>query len=324
MSKPIKLKTAQMAQFAATGALRFDAVVPDAINRQLIDDLEGCLLPEQRQGQPGTEPTAVYARLMQQQALPLIEPGSRWRDAFDPRSPLGQVLRLPRVEGAIDSLVGQQAVVDHHFLHVTFPPKSGRAEKAQHYHQDSTIDPRSSFDVQIMYFPHAVSADMGGTRYLPGSQFRRVSESAIARYQNIVGQQHMVCPAGTLLFLHHGVWHGGGANRSAQRRYMWKLRLNPQERQVRLWDTQDLPAEHSRQRPIFWTDPSAERDPVHAQLTRPEPWFEADTSRLEFINRVRFWRNLLGDDGFDADYWLTRLENEFQPGGQRFAPNPSD
>ena len=45
-------------------------------------------------------------------------------------------------------------------------------------------------------------------------------------------------------------------------------------------------------------------------LTRPEKWFENDTGRIEYINRIRLWRFLLGDDSFDADYWATRVENE--------------
>ncbi len=32
--------------------------------------------------------------------------------------------------------------------------------------------------------------------------------------------------------------------------------------------------------------------------------------RLEYINRARFWRRLTGDETFDADDWLTRIENE--------------
>ncbi|MEM1434856.1 MAG: phytanoyl-CoA dioxygenase family protein [Pseudomonadota bacterium] len=311
MGELIKLSTVQMAEFAARGVLRFDGVVPDRINQQVCAELDQCLTSDRLPEADRNDPVAVYRALLAHQALPFIAPGTPWRSAFAGSSALGALLELPIVAGAIESLVGAAAVVDHHFLHVTFPPPPGRREVAQHYHQDSTIDPRGAFDVQIMYYPHAVTADMGGTRYLPGSHLRIVSESAIARYQNIRGQQHMVCPAGTLLFLHHGLWHGGGANRGTDRRYMWKLRLAPQEPQVRLWDTRDLPADSSRQRPIFWQNPAAARDPVHAALTTPEPWFEADVERLEFINRARFWRRLTGTDDFDADYWLTRLENEF-------------
>lgn len=312
MSDVIKLTSIQMAEFAARGVLRFDGVVPDAINQQVVAELDQCVRPENLSPEDQHNPVAIYGALLAHQALPFVDPGSRWNKAFGKRTALGALLRLPLVRGAIESLVGRKAVVDHHFLHVTFPPKPGHTETAQHYHQDSTIDPRASFDIQIMYFPHAVSADMGGTRYLPGSHLRIVSESAIARYQNIAGQEHVVCPAGSLMILHHGIWHGGGANRGDQRRYMWKLRLNPREPQVRLWDTSDLTTEHYRQRPIFWSNPAAAVDPVHAQLTRPEPWFEADTSRLEYVNRVRFWRRLLGDSNFDADYWLGRLESEYQ------------
>jgi hypothetical protein len=41
----------------------------------------------------------------------------------------------------------------------------------------------------------------------------------------------------------------------------------------------------------------------------PEPWFEQDTGRLEFLNRIRLWRYLTDDPTYDADYWLTRVEN---------------
>jgi hypothetical protein len=122
------------------------------------------------------------------------------------------------------------------------------------------------------------------------------------------GQQHVVCPAGTLLVLHHGIWHGGGVNRSERLRYMFKIRLNPTVRQCRLWNTDDLPAPH--QRPIFLIKEAPDPDDVRTILMTPEPWFEADTGRLEFINRIRLWRYLTGDDRYDVDYWLTRIENE--------------
>jgi hypothetical protein len=112
--------------------------------------------------------------------------------------------------------------------------------------------------------------------------------------------------------MHMGIWHGGGANRSDQLRYMFKIRLCPTEKQVRLWDLSDLPDDHLQQRPIFWVGHERTRDPIHSILTEPEPWFEFDTGRLEYINRIKFWRYLLGNESFDADYWLTRLENDFE------------
>ncbi len=302
------LNSHQMASFAARGFLRMDAVVPDDINQQFLADIGH--VDESEVGSIAEH----YGRIMSSSAIPIVSAGTRLSEAYPEDSALGKLITLPRVKGAITSLVGENCVVDHHFLHVTFPPhfyeQSGQTQTSQHTHQDSTIDPRQAFDVQIMYYPHEVTADMGGTLYVPGSHLRVVSEAAIGRYQNIRGQQHVVCPAGTLLFMHMGIWHGGGLNQSDRMRYMFKIRLCPTQRQSRLWDDSDLPNDHFEQRPIFWTGMKQDPDHLHSILMRQEPWFEADTGRLELMNRIRLWRYLLDDDSFDADYWLTRVENE--------------
>ena len=194
---------------------------------------------------------------------------------------------------------------------MTFPPAyhqaSGGENVSQHTHQDSTIDPRQAFDLQVMYYPHAVTRPMGGTRFVPGTHLRRVSEVALGRYQNIRGQQHMVCEAGTLLFLHSGIWHGGGVNLADRTRTMFKIRMNPTAPQVRKFDVSTLKPQ-TEQRPIFLVK-SPQPESVEQILMTPEPWFEQDTGRLEFVNRVKLWRYLTGDPAYDADYWLTRLEN---------------
>lgn len=309
MTEATLLDSRQMATFAARGFLRFDAVVPDAINRSFLDalgEVDAGSLADMR---------AYYGRLMGADSIPVVGAGTPLADAYPDVSPIRALLHLPVVRGAISSLVGNQPAFDHHFLHVAFTPafyaSQGVPQAAQHYHQDSTIDPRAAFDIQLMYYPHDVTADMGGTRFLPGSHLRVVSEAAIARYQNVRGQEHVVCPAGTLLVLHHGIWHGGGINRSDRLRYMFKIRICPTEPQHRLWDTQDLPAMREPQRPIFWTGLGNNEDTIAAILMRPEPWYEADTGRLELLNRIRFWRYLTDDADFDADYWVTRIENDY-------------
>lgn len=291
MSQGHLLTTSQMAQFAARGVLQFPSVVPAAINE-------------------------AYLELARARTLPEVAPGAALSIAYAEGSSIRRFLDHPPVRGIIQSLVGAEPLVDHHFSHVAYAPDTmrrrgeSRPQDSQHWHQDSTIDVRRSFDVQLMWYPHAVTADMGGTRYLPGSHLRVVSEAAIGRYQNIAGQQHVVCPAGTVMALHMGVWHGGGANRAATDRYMFKIRLNPQVPQVRLWDASDLEARHGPQQPIFHlTEPRA-NDDLHSLLMEDQPWYEADTGRVELINRVHLWRYLSGDPSFDADYWATRIENE--------------
>ena len=305
-----RLTSPQMATFVARGLLRFDGRVPEDVNARFLEEAGRLETPA-----PGADPQPVLARnraLLRQNRIPEVPAGTPMMAAYPRDTALGGLVRLPWVRGAIESLVGPGALLDHHFLHIAYPPsfRGGAPGVSQHTHQDSTIDPRQTFDIQLLYFPHEVTATMGGTRYIPGTHLRVVSEGAIGRYQNIVGQEHVVCPAGTLIFTHHGLWHGGGVNRSQRVRYMFKIRLNPAVRQRRLWNTADLTERDYAQRPIFHVKSERAPDHIHSILTRPEKWFENDTGRIEYINRIRLWRFLLGDDSFDADYWATRVENE--------------
>jgi len=307
MSQDLPLLGAlDMARFTARGFLRMDGVVPHEVNAQFLAEAGHADDP-----QPGRHVLQTYGALLAKSGIPEVPPGAPLAAAYPQGSALERLLTLPLVRGAIQSLVGPDPVFDHHFLHVTFPPAyyatGGGEHVSQHTHQDSTIDPSEGFDLQIMYYPHKVTREMGGTRFVPGTHLRRVSEVALGRYQNIAGQQHMVCEAGTLLFLHNGIWHGGGVNHSESTRTMFKIRMNPSVPQMRLWDTATLPDEPPR-RPIFFlkTQPA---ESVESILMTPEPWFEQDTGRLEYVNRIKLWRRLSGDPTFDADYWLTRLEN---------------
>ncbi len=304
----MKLTTVQMAEFVASGVLCLEGVVPDAMNAAFLSQVQTPV---------GDEPLgldAVYRRLFDAEVLPTLSPGVDFFEGFKGIEPLQSIFSLAAVQGAIHSLVGLKPRFDHHFLHLSLgenplSPKV-RSRAAQHTHQDSTIDPRRAFDIQLFYFPQTVTATMGGTRYVPGSHLRVVSESAIARYQNVKGQQHVVCPAGSIYLFHMGIWHGAGLNRSETNRYLYKVRLAPSQPQVRLWDTKDLDCSGDNQRPIFWIDPKRS-DPVAEAMMRLEPWYEGDTGRLELINRLKLWRYLTGSQDVDIDYWLTRVENDW-------------
>ena len=127
--------------------------------------------------------------------------------------------------------------------------------------------------------------------FLPGSHYRRVSESDIARYQNFLGQVPMVCKAGTVAVAHHGIWHCAQPNLTGDKRYMFKLRLNPTVRQRKLWNTDDID--------------DAE---IPGLLNANHRWYGNEV-RLEVVNRIKFWRFLTGDETYDVSYWLSRLEN---------------
>ena len=287
------LTTSQVAEFAAKGCLRFDGLIDSDLNQEFLDLFAEDIGSDDR-----------YVN----RVIPNCKPGTYVSQAFPQDHPLSKILAQPVVAGTLKSLMGTNPIFDHHHVHMTFPNRS----RVQTNHQDSTIDLRSkNFDIQMIYFPHEVNDKMGGTRYIPGTHLRTVHESQIARYQNIRGQIRVTCPAGTIIFFHHGIWHGGGKNTSDVPRIMYKLRLQPSGSQSLQWDTSDLTEERikSWQRPIFHAFGKREEDDVPSKLMSHEPWFD-NTSRLEYMNRIRFWRTLLNDAKIDIDYWLTRVENE--------------
>lgn len=275
--KQYLLTSKQMASFVARGFLRFDELVPQSINDAVMAEIDAGSIKAAPAGTPLSQ-------------------------CYPEPSALGKMLRMPEVQGIIQSLVGPDPLFDHHAVHV----RQANEGQAQGMHGDSIIDTRMHFDIQLMYFPHDVPLEMGGTLIVPGSQYRRINEMDIARYQNFLGQIAMVCKAGSLLALHHGIWHCGRQNKTDRKRYMYKIRLNPRVRQLRLWNTDDLPANYNK--PIFTRETNAVED-IQTILGKLEPWFEDAGGRLEIVNRIKLWRFLTGDTNFDVHYWLSRLEN---------------
>lgn len=264
------LTSKQMAAFVADGLLRFDELVPTDINEAAQQAFDDQSFPHGG-GYIGQRLDGMIA--------------SDWAD-----TPLGGMLRMPEVQGIIQSLVGPGPMYDHHAVHKV----AAHNEVGQFWHADAIIDTRMAFDIQLFYFCHDTPRQMGGTLFLPGSHYRRVHESDIARYQNFLGQEPTVCKAGTLLVGHHGLWHCAQPNRTDRMRYMFKLRLNPTVRQLRLWNTDDI------------DDPQ-----ITGILGRDHRWY-GNENRIEYINRIKMWRFLIGDQKWDMDYWLTRIENEPQ------------
>lgn len=279
INKQYLLNSKQMASFVARGFLRFDELVPPAINDAVMAEIDAGSIKAAPAGTPLSQ-------------------------CYPEPSALGRMIRMPEIQGIIQSLVGPDPLFDHHAIHV----RQANEGQAQGMHGDSIIDTRMHFDVQLMYFPHDVPLEMGGTLVVPGSQYRRINEMDIARYQNFLGQIPMVCKAGSVLALHHGIWHCGRQNKTDRKRYMYKIRLNPRVRQMRLWNTDDLSNDQGKHKPIFTRETNAVED-IQTILGKQEPWFEDAAGRLEIVNRVKMWRFLTGDTNFDVHYWLTRLEN---------------
>ena len=299
------LTTEQIAEFTASGCLFFDSLISDEINKEFLEDIGHTKIDK-------IDIKKHFENIKSTSSIPRIITGTPLSKSYLEHSPLKKIFNNDVVKGAINSLVGSKCVIDHHFLHLTFPTKffntNNSRQMSQPNHQDSTIDPRKTFDIQIFYFPTDVTKEMGGTRYIPGTHLRIVSESGIARYQNMLGQKHIVCKAGTVGIFHHGLWHGAGINFSDNIRYMFKVRLAPTEKQELLWDPEKKYKPLSN-RALFWTDENTDIT-VNDILTKKYPWQENDTHRLDIINRIKMWRLLTGNSNLDIDYWMTRVKNE--------------
>jgi|SRR5579862_5603990 len=246
------LTAPQMARFVTDGFIMFDAFVPAALNERVH--------AEQEAGR------------------------GHWHEG----EAIHEVFEWEPVRGILQSLVGIEPVYDHSALHVVGPNQ----ETAQDWHADSIIDAREhAFDIQAMYFSHDVPKETGPTLVLPGSHLRRVSNMSIARYKNIVGQRQLIGSAGTIAFLHMGLWHCAQPNHTDRTRYMFKLRLRPGQEQRGLFNTDGLDSQEVRQ-----------------VLRGAQPWF-GDQERAENVQRAKLWRYVCGDDSVDVAFEgvLTRM-----------------
>jgi hypothetical protein len=275
-----------MAEFVANGFIRFDAIVPADVNERAIDEMRR--LEAERLAPGGMKPPHT---------------GTPLDECYPAPSVIGEYLRLPQVRGIIESFVGPNPTFDHDWTHHILP----HATYVQPLHVDAITDSADpTFDVQLFWYPHDVAPGEGGTRFIPGSHLRRVRSSGLDRYQHINGEQQFSGPAGTVVVFHHGLWHAGQPNPGDGDRWMHKVRLNPTVPQVRLWNTEDLPdlqnppSDHIFARIL--------PDSV-AQIFRTwHPWMSITDYRNEQVQRARLWRYLTGDETYDVDHYLTRLE----------------
>ncbi len=260
------LNNQQMAEFVNLGMVRLDEIVP-------LDLCESI--------KKGFDKGEIKSRDGFKEQIGSLE------NAYPIDSELHQLVKLPKVKGLIESLVGKSPRFDHQAVHKT-PPNWIHS---QPLHQDAEIDVReNAFDIQVSFFLHDTPLEMGGTRFLPGSHFRRVHESVIGRYQNIEGMHQVVCKAGTVIAWHHNLWHGAQPNYTDQNRYMFKLRLNPVVKQQLLWNTEGV------------DEPEATEN-----LSKWQPWF-GQQGRIERIQRIHMWRTLTNNPNFDHSGWASRIE----------------
>jgi len=269
---PPLLSSIEMARFATDGYLRFDELVDPELSAAMLEAMLDPAFPPTL----GPDPARGSGR-------PLADVLRGWPAVCEP---IRQFAALPAVRGIVESLVGRGPVYDHHAVHVT--AKGVRA--ADEWHADLVASRRKQFDIELLFFPADTPREMGGTMILPGSHFRHVSGAEIGRYQNFQGQLATVCRAGTVVVMHHALWHCAQPNGTDRTRYMFKLVLNPSGPQHLTWDTRDL------------DDPGVNE----ILQTTNHRWY-GEELMLELVHRAELWKYLRGNDR-DATYLLRRLD----------------
>ncbi|MEM9746223.1 MAG: phytanoyl-CoA dioxygenase family protein [Actinomycetota bacterium] len=293
-----RLTTIEMARFVSQGYLRFDAVVPPELNAAAL-----AVMPSVHERKSAAAVAGFTGHGPVGDRGDQAVSAARISECYPAPSPFGEFLRLPPIAGVIESLVGPDPSFDHDFVHHIAPGRS----VGQHLHPDAIVDSTDpTFDIQLFWFPHEVEPGGGGTRFVPGTHIRRTTSAATAKYQHVAGEEEFAGPAGTVLVFHHGLWHCGQPNPGTVERWMYKVRLNPCVPQVRLWNLDDFDEVHNDHTDHTFATPRA--DSVAAQLRRMFPWEGTDSSRYDLVERIRLWRYVTGDESFDADYYLSRIE----------------
>ena len=201
---------------------------------------------------------------------------------------LWQVLEHPALEGALVSLLGSGYTLNsHRHWHCKKP---GTAY--MHWHQDGA----NRRDVRIdsflgLYYPRRVSADMGPTVIVPGTQFRNAPTDRMATYFNIRGQLAMVVEAGTMALVHSALWHGTAPNTSKVKRHMVKFGFRrSRENTEPTWNHDPAALDHA----LDW-DHRGEAEDVENILTFSNPLNVAQSDHYkERAIRRRCWDRMMG------------------------------
>src|SRR5690606_9200492 len=142
------LSSVEMAHFVSHGSILLESVVPEAMNARAIEVFDA--------------------------GIPGYPYGTPLDEAFPVGTFVRELLDLPAVAGAVQSLVGPNPRIDHHAVHVR-PPHGG---EAQNMHGDAILDTRTdAFDVQLMYYPKDVTLEQGGTLSVPGTHLRKINQT---------------------------------------------------------------------------------------------------------------------------------------------------
>lgn len=165
----------EVIDFCRNGYLMLPGVVPDEINRRVVEYLD--------HEDSTYEPTPIMAQ-----------------DWF-----VDHVLMNPDAAGAVRSLLGNQftlpVIISNHRGPLPF-------RNAQGWHRDGGSIYTSALEyLQVFYYPEECTDEMGPTVLLPGSHFMRTKAPMMAHLGSIKGTVSSAGPAGTIFLTVYSIWH---------------------------------------------------------------------------------------------------------------------
>ena len=94
-------------------------------------------------------------------------------------------------------------------------PVPGDPRPHQAIHADRSFFPGCTAYLNVVWAIDAMTEQNGATRLVPDSHKKSHPRDVVADVMEPVdGEVYAVCPAGTAIFLHGDIWHGGRANHS--------------------------------------------------------------------------------------------------------------
>ena len=199
-------------------------------------------------------PSSFHENIRQQLDTMFEETGNLGNNVLPLIPEIQEVFDHPTVHGAMQGVLGKDYVMhSHRYCHFNQQGSEGQNFHKDSYEGDEQIRRHRCRWTMAFYYPQDVTADMGPTAVLPGSQYYETGESAHKQPDLALTGE-----AGTVTIVHYDLWHRAMPNSSDKRRYMLKfLFIRLDEPQVPAWksDTADwhtLGNEEASEHPELW------------------------------------------------------------------------
>ena len=167
------LNDKQVLDFCYQGFLKFEAVVPDEVNRRTVE-----FCNEHAHG----EPSGILDQA--------------WFDQY--------VIKNEQAASAVRCLLSKNfqlpSIMSNHRNRCPWP--------AQNWHRDGgSIYTRQLNYLQVFYYPEDTPPEMGPTEIVPGSHFARHKATYMQHMRGISSATSTAAPAGTIFITAYGIWH---------------------------------------------------------------------------------------------------------------------